>query len=170
MKKLILLNFIMTVALAVSGIETRAQQAEPREKSTPSQYIIGEEGQLLLPVNILGLVQKPGQYKVPYGTDLISLIAYAGGFTEDAKINEIKIVRSVQSNGSKRKRARVFKVNVKRYFDHGDKSQVPELQPEDTILVTGTAARTFNKIFSFFRTVLPAAQLVFIVIVSLDRR
>ena len=111
---------------------------------------------------------------VPFRTDLISLIAYAGGFREGAKINQIKIVRNINntssksngnSNGSRRKRARVFTVDVKRYFEHGDQSQIPQLLPDDTILVSGSTAQKVNKVFDFVSKLVILAQLAFYITV-----
>ena len=159
MKKVLFLIFAMTL---VSVMRLRGQEAETSRRDQPSRYIAGKEEQMLLPVNVLGLVRRPGQYLVPFRTDLISVIAYAGGFRENAKINEIKIVRSavVESN---KDIARVIKVDLKRYFEHGDKTQIPQVMPDDTIIVAGTARQTLNAIMGFIRDVLVVAQLIFII-------
>jgi hypothetical protein len=151
-----------------------AQENKLLERDLPSRYYLGKEEQMLLPVNILGLVQKPGQYMVPYRTDLISLIAFAGGFREDAKINEIKIVRvaianGVNGNSSRKARSRVFKVDVKKFFETGDQRQIPQLMPDDTVIVSGTAARSVNKVFDFLTKAVILGQLAFYITVALER-
>ncbi len=155
MKKALFLIFAMTL-VSVMRLWGQEQQYQP------SRYIVGKEEQMLLPVNVLGLVQRPGQYLVPFRTDLISVIAYAGGFRENAKINEIKIVRSavVESNSGI---ARVIQVDLKRYFEQGDKTQIPQIMPDDTIIVTGTARQTLNAFMGFVRDILVVAQLIFII-------
>ncbi len=159
MKKALFLIFAMTL---VSVMRLWGQEAKTSQRDQPSRYIVGKEEQMLLPVNVLGLVQRPGQYLVPFRTDLISVIAYAGGFSENAKINEIKIVRSavVESNSGM---ARVIKVDLKRYFEQGDKTQIPQIMPDDTIIVAGTARQTLNAFMGFVRDVLVVAQLIFII-------
>ncbi len=157
MKKGLFLIFALTL---VSVMRLWGQEAKTSQRDQPSRYIVGKEEQMLLPVNVLGLVRRPGQYLVPFRTDLISVIAYAGGFRENAKINEIKIVRSAVSNNSI---ARVIKVDLKRYFEHGDKTQIPQVMPDDTIIVAGTARQTLNAIMGFIRDVLVVAQLIFII-------
>ena len=159
MKKALFLIFAMTL---VSVMRLWGQEAKTSQRDQPSRYVVGTEEQMLLPVNVLGLVRKPGQYLVPFRTDLISVIAYAGGFRENAKINEIKIVRSavVESNSSI---ARVIKVDLKRYFEQGDKTQIPQIMPDDTIIVAGTARQTLNAFMGFVRDVLVVAQLIFII-------
>jgi len=159
MKKALFLIFAMTL---VSVMRLWGQEAKTSQRDQPSRYVVGTEEQMLLPVNVLGLVQRPGQYLVPFRTDLISVIAYAGGFRENAKISEIKIVRSavVESNSSI---ARVIKVNLKRYFEQGDKTQIPQIMPDDTIIVAGTARQTLNAFMNFVRDVLVVAQIIFII-------
>lgn len=165
---------ILTIAISfVNKGSVFAQNTQVVDQ--PSRYFIGTEEKMLLPVNILGLVQKPGQYMVPFRTDLISLIAYAAGFREGAKISEIKIVRNTKNtrgksngkaNGGQRKRARVFTVDIKRYFEHGDQSQIPRLLPDDTVLVSGTAAQKVNKVFDFVSKLVILAQLAFYITVA----
>ena len=43
-------------------------------------YLIPQEQGLEMLVHILGEVQKPGEYRVPDHTDVLELIAKAGGF------------------------------------------------------------------------------------------
>ncbi len=159
MKKALFLIFALTL---VSVMKLWGQEAKTSQRDQPSRYVVGTEEQMLLPVNVLGLVRKPGQYLVPFRTDLISVIAYAGGFRENAKISEIKIVRSavVESNSGI---ARVIKVDLKRYFEQGDKTQIPQIMPDDTIIVAGTARQTLNAFMNFVRDVLVVAQIIFII-------
>ena len=63
-------------------------------KNRGALYYLGEQDELLIKVNIWGFVQKPGQYMVPSGTDLISLISFAGGPREQAKLKNIKVIRN----------------------------------------------------------------------------
>lgn len=156
MKKTLFLIFMM---IFISSMRLMGQE----QQHQPSRYVVGDETQMKLPVNVLGLVRKPGQYIVPFRTGLISVIAYAGGFAENAKINSVKIIRSAQTTNKNKNQARVFTVNVKKYFEEGDISQVPELMPDDTIIVSGTAGAAINKVFIFFRAILPVAQLIFII-------
>lgn len=63
-------------------------------KNRGALYYLGDQDELLIKVNIWGFVQKPGQYMVPNGTDLISLISFAGGPREQAKLKSIKVIRN----------------------------------------------------------------------------
>ena len=55
--------------------EVSAQTGE--ERTAASRYFLGKENEFLMPVNILGPVNKPGQYMIPSETDVVSLV---GGY------------------------------------------------------------------------------------------
>lgn len=138
-------------------------------------------------VNIWGFVRKPGQYMVPTDTDLISLMSFAGGPVEQAKIKSIKIVRinpaevkttavDRGSNGgvnrsmpemdgevskSKIEAQRVLQINVKEYLATGRSELIPPLMPGDTIIVEGSALNTVNKILDFASKIAVIGQVYF---------
>ncbi|MFQ5640228.1 MAG: hypothetical protein ACE5IR_19790, partial [bacterium] len=56
-----------------------------------SQYYLGGKDEILIKVNVWGLVGGPGQYLVPRHTDLISLISFAGGPQEGANLSKVRI-------------------------------------------------------------------------------
>jgi hypothetical protein len=59
-----------------------------------NEFFVGREyGKPLVKVNLISGVQRPGVYHVPAGSDLAEVIAYAGGASEKAKLNDITIVR-----------------------------------------------------------------------------
>ncbi|MCG8603986.1 hypothetical protein MJD09_03175, partial [bacterium] len=51
----------VVVLLSENGL---AQTSQMVQRDQHSRYVLGKEEQMLLPVNILGMVQKPGQYMV----------------------------------------------------------------------------------------------------------
>lgn len=155
---------IFFFAFVLCGTSIAWAQQKPGDKGhqrPQSRYVLGEKDEVLLPVNVLGLVNKPGQYMVPFGTDLISLIAFAGGFTEEAKINKVKIVHSSAVNGNNSKSyGQVKEIDIKRFFDTGEQHTFPQLMPDDTILVSGSAT---VKIFDFLSKVAVLAQIYFFI-------
>lgn len=166
---------LLMLLLFLSGNCLSQEKQYIADKSQPSRYFFDNEDNLKLPVNILGLVQKPGQYMVPYQTDLITLIAFAGGFREDAKISKVKLIRTKATNGKHaangryRGQAKVYVVDINKYFEKGDQRQIPKLMPDDTIVVTGSTTRTINKVFDFVSKGIMLAQLYFLIKVANDR-
>lgn len=105
-------------------------KSEPLSRA--AQYYIGNEGELLIKVNVWGRVQKPGQYFVPSNTDLITLISVAGGPAEKSRLDNVRIVRNTQSGSE------IIIVNIKKFLKTGDQRLIPQLQPEDTIIMSGS--------------------------------
>lgn len=153
-----------------------------------AQYFLGEKDELLMRVNIWGFVRKPGQYMVPTDTDLISLMSFAGGPVEEAKIKSIKIVRALEpeinttsaasgmnghinqanpgailsANEARGKTAaKVLTVDVKKYIATGDAGLIPPLQPGDTVVVTANSYASVKKVLDLVTRVAILGQLYF---------
>ena len=124
-----------------------------------SQYILGKSDEVLMPVNVWGFVGKPGQYMVPYGTDLVALLSYAGGPLEEAKIKKIRVVRG----GSQGKEGEVIVVDVKDFIDNANGKIIPVLKPGDTIVVSGTTFNFVRNSLEFVVRVAALAQIYAIV-------
>ncbi|MCX7835021.1 MAG: hypothetical protein N2450_02975 [bacterium] len=105
-----------------------------------AQYYIGSQNELLMAVNIWGLVLKPGQYLVPSTTDLITLVSVAGGPAPKARLDNVRIIRS-SSAGSE-----VIIVNIKKYLSTGDERLIPKLEPGDTIIIAGSLGELASQI------------------------
>lgn len=122
--------------------------------SGAAQYVLGAQDEVLMPVNVWGFVNKPGQYMVPYDTDLVSLLSYAGGPREEAKIKSIKVVRTNSLTNADS----VLVVDVKKFVNDADRTQNPVLKPGDTIVVSGTTFHFVNTFFDFAWRVATIAQ------------
>ncbi|MCD4828699.1 MAG: SLBB domain-containing protein [Candidatus Cloacimonetes bacterium] len=144
MKRLILL----ALSFSLLGLSLIAQDQPAYQTTTnTSAYfysgtIAGSE-QLKIYTYIWGQVMKPGLYIVPDNTDLLTLMSLAGGPTENAKLAKIRIVRPVADDD------RVIFVNIKEYLETGDDNLIPQLQPGDTIIVSGTIYYAFFRFTDF---------------------
>lgn len=138
-----------------------AQEDRLQTRNRAAQYYLGMEDELLVPVNIWGFVQKPGQYMVPNNTDLVSLVSFAGGPSEGAKISNVRIVRSDPRLGNT-----VFRVNVKRYIETADETLIPTLKPGDTIIVRGTTFHWMSKFFEFVSRLAVFAQIFYFIAIA----
>ncbi|MBK6766598.1 MAG: hypothetical protein IPG71_09880 [bacterium] len=97
------------------------------------KYYLNESNELLIRVNIWGRVGRPGQYYVPAETDLISFMSLAGGPSARSRLSDVRVVRE-EDDGEQD----VLNVNVRKYIKTGDKRLIPELKPEDTVVVHGS--------------------------------
>ena len=123
-----------------------AQTKEIKEniRDTGQDYYLapGTNNQLLIKVNVWGEVFKPGIVEVPDKTDLLSLISMAGGPTENAKLNKVKIV----SNFSKNK---TITINLKDYLQNGKTHKLPSIKPGDTVIVPRNSFHSISKYITF---------------------
>jgi hypothetical protein len=188
-----LAGFLLTV-FSLSCFSFAFAQDEGDQRG--AQYFLGDQDELLIKVNIWGFVRKPGQYMVPKDTDLISLISFAGGPLEQAKIKKVKIIRDVEtgappssnratqgelmlassakpSNVDLSKPSppaqQVIEVNIKKFLDSGQPTLIPELRPGDTIVVPGSTFHFLGKALDFASKFAVIAQIYFWVNVA-DRR
>ena len=129
--------FASTLLVHAQGLSSAANAGKA------AQYFLGNQDQVLMAINVWGFVNMPGQYMVPLETDLVSLLSYAGGPREDARIKRIRVVRSTAMNDT----STVIDVDVKKFVDSGDFAENPVLLPGDTVVVSGTTFHLVNKLF-----------------------
>ena len=129
---------LMVPAMAIAQ-ENPTQGAVPtspsivRKVGEGNQYYLGQANELLIRVNIWGKVTRPGQYFVPASTDLITLISVAGGPIARSRLTDIRVVRTNEQGENE-----VILVNVKKFLKTGDKRLIPDLKPDDTVVIHGS--------------------------------
>lgn len=108
---------------------------------TGAQYYVylGANKGLQINVQIWGQVLRPGMYSVPKTTDVIGLISFAGGPTEDANLKKVKLVRS-------NPKPEVIIVNLNKYMKTGDISSIPVLKRGDTIIIHKDISHWFSSV------------------------
>jgi hypothetical protein len=134
-----------------------AEQQENRGDSSDgaSDYYFapGTDNRLLMKVNVWGEVFKPGTMEVPDKTDLLSLLSFAGGPTENAKLTKVKIVRNNSEN-------KVLTVNIKECMRQGKIEDLPIIKPGDTVIVPRSSFHTFTKYVTFIYNLAIIASVV----------
>lgn len=162
LKKVQKMCLLISIATVFMLADLFAQDySAPEAKNRAAQYFLSSGDELLIPVNIWGFVKNPGQYMVPNNTDLISLLSYAGGPTESAKLSTIRIVRNDLKEGNK-----VWKINVDKFLEKGDLRLIPVLKPGDTIIVKGTTYHWITKSLDFLSKLLVFAQLYYLIAIA----
>ncbi|MCJ2375337.1 SLBB domain-containing protein [Vibrio sp. ZSDZ34] len=92
-----------------------------RDLSNASVYI--SERQIL--VSIQGYVESPGEYTLPFNSNIQMALHAAGGLRSGAQLNKMILKR-----GAKREQ-----FDYKQFLDSGDDSQLPTLRSLDTLFV-----------------------------------
>lgn len=78
---------------------------------------------------VLGQVRMPGTHAYEEGIDIFDAIGSAGGTTEIADLNNVKIISKIGSGSS------VIKVNLREYQADGQARRVL-IKPEDTVVIS----------------------------------
>ena len=105
-------------------------------------YLLGDEKRLLMVVHIFGEVQRPGEYKVPDNIDVLGLLAKAGGATQFAKLNSVRLTRTnhmsaVDASARTDLRPTMHRIDVDSYLKGTGAARLPVLQPGDASSLEG---------------------------------
>ena len=121
--------------------------------SSNQRYISGEDGNLLMYVNIWGHVKNPGTYLVYEGIDLVTLISLAGGPQSGANLNNIKIIHDSENN-------QITKINLDKYIS--DNKHSVSIRPHDTIYIKESMSSYIFSKTSLLNTILQIANMAFV--------
>ncbi|MCU0642975.1 MAG: SLBB domain-containing protein [bacterium] len=110
-------------------------------------------------VKVLGCVENPGNYEVFFQTTILDVIFLAGGTTEDANLNKIKIVSFTGQN------SREVKINIKKLLQSKDVSSIPVVVPGDVVYIP-KKFMNWKKIVGLIKDATTFAMLYYIIIRS----
>jgi hypothetical protein len=113
----------------VSGTNTIVDPFAGKYSDT---YFVDDFGNILMIVNVMGAVGAPGQVVVSDNADLPVIISRAGGFKSSANLNKVVLSRYRPDSEGKQSHT----LNLKPYYDNGDRSAFLAVKPNDTIIVS----------------------------------
>jgi hypothetical protein len=105
--------------------------AGPNYPLGQDSYFTDDMGNILMIINVIGEVNKPGQIVVQEDADFSVIIPLAGGLKESANMKKVLVTRKEPDNDG----IQAYKVNLKAYFEKGDRSSFILLKPNDTIII-----------------------------------
>ena len=132
-------------------------------KSYNNRYFTSKNG-VLMNVNVWGAVLHPGLHSVPEGIDFPGLMSIVGGPINGAKIKNVKLIR-YQPESSK---PEVYRINLKKFFKYGDRSDFVRIMPNDTIIVEHTIFSSIALSTSTINTIVSIINLVFFINYQLE--
>ena len=94
-------------------------------------YFTDDVGNILMIVNVLGAVKKPGQIVVQENADFASIFSIVGGITENANLKNVLVSRKEPDRNG----IQAYKVDLREYFKKGDRSSFVVLKPNDTVII-----------------------------------
>jgi protein involved in polysaccharide export with SLBB domain len=135
-----------------------AQEAEP--------YTRGDRKRLLIMVHVLGEVRNPGEYSVPDDTDLLGLIAKAGGSTEFGDLGQIRLTHRPQAQRFDGTNGTPAAVGTEMFdleaYLRGQAAPPPVLQPGDVVTVARNSWASWRTVAAVFRDLAVVASAVFL--------
>jgi protein involved in polysaccharide export with SLBB domain len=153
-------------ALAVGCCAT-ALHAQDRER-----YTLGEEQKLEIQVHIIGQVQKPGEYRVPDGTNVLELLSRAGGPTEYSDLSEVMVTHTIQVHPTEpssphggaggAEGSRVSRVNLQAFLTLSKPQTLPVLQPGDVVTIPTNSKSTWKFVSGILRDLSVVASAYFL--------
>lgn len=124
-----ILSFLIALSLVTPAVAQEEVFTIKKPVSNTQEYFAGAyPGTVMMKVNIIGAVNKPGVYNVPVNSELNSVLSYAGGPSKEAEMDKV-FVRSKKGENYE-----VKKVNLENFFsDHNEKPY--RLRPDDYIYI-----------------------------------
>lgn len=126
------INYPLLGSVSVEGLTTK----EVEEKLTRllrKDYIVNPQVTVLVKeyakVYVLGQVNKPGAYEIKAGLTVVGAIALAGGLTQIAAPNGVKVIRT------RNRKETIIPVPVGAILKGASRSGDVKVEPNDTIVV-----------------------------------
>ena len=153
-KIIIAISFIL---LNTSSLYSQNEEDFSDKMSTNSRYISSEDGILRVYINVWGNVNSPGRLIVDDGVDILTAISLAGGPSSGANLSKVKLYREQpDSNGNS-----VYTINIDQYISTGDRNQIINIRPNDTIIIPEKTSAFFLKNLAPINTLMTILNLYF---------
>jgi polysaccharide biosynthesis/export protein len=107
----------------------RESRTETLPKLRAGDTVRVPRGQNATSVLLTGAVARPGPLPYDQAPDLVTAVVRSGGVAPDANQDEVQVIRT---SGARTMRIRV---NLNKYFERGDMSSNPKLEPGDTVFI-----------------------------------
>jgi len=103
-------------------------QGQVRDLQQSSVYVYGDATlDVLIPVRVIGAIEKAGIHYVPKGTDLLTLLTLAGGTSREAELDSIRIRRQGET-------PKVLTANLDDLVTRVDDAPI-QLQSNDVVMI-----------------------------------
>lgn len=105
--------------------------AGPAYPVMQDDYFTDDYGNILMIVNVLGEVNRPGPVVVRENADFSTLLANAGGIKSTANMKKVVVSRREPDRAG----LQTYKLNLKEYYKDGDRSKFIVLKPNDSVII-----------------------------------
>ncbi len=169
---------IFGIFVLVLFSSTLFAQAKKFEIGTPYKNLTMRNGgyfdfsdpqALNIKVSVWGFVRYPGKYVIPYYSDVSDLLSYAGGPTDDAHMEDLRLYRILKDSTQIMYK---FNWNDLLWEDslHTRRANMPKLQPGDILLVPGSPRLYLKDWFSMTLSLVSVLISLTILILNITRK
>lgn len=169
-------NLFVIVFLTIFSIQLSAQVRDySLGTSNPSNmersggfYDYSDPLGINIKVAVWGFVRFPGRYVVPENITVADLLSYAGGPTDDAHLEDLRLYRMDDEMNQEMVK---FTFNDLMWEESlsGIKSKVPELTASDILVVPGSPRLYFKDWFSIALSIFSALISLAILIININK-
>lgn len=166
----VLVTWTVLLTLLLSSILPEFAQAQPNKS-----YLLPDEKGLEMVVHIMGEVQKPGEYRVSDNTDVLELIAVAGGTTEYSNLGRVRIrrvmpveVSSTKNNVRLSPSPKIMKVDLTDAWRSKSDDPPPRLLPGDVVEVSRNSWFGYKRFATIVRDAAVVASAYFLYLRAVD--
>lgn len=166
-KKLFTVTLIMTFLfnwIIAQDIDTGSYQQDI--PNTGTRYFTDEDGNVRMWINIWGHVNKPGNYLVYNNTDVITVLAMAGGLRSGAAIDRIKLYRELPDMHGNL----LYIINMKEFVESGDRKVFPDVLPNDAFYVPQKTSSYILSQVGLVNTMMNIINLYYLSLLRRDQR
>lgn len=142
-----ILFFLLSISLFAQKDYEIGASPFGRDMRQGGLYDYSDPASVNMKVAVWGFMRYPGRYIVPVNTTVADLLSYAGGPTDDANLEDIRLYRVMEDSTQI-----MIKINYNDLFWEdrleSRKKYVPEIKGGDIILVPGAPRLYFKDWFS----------------------
>lgn len=166
-KKLFIIPLIMTILfnwIIAQDIDTGSYQQDI--PNTGTRYFTDEDGNVRMWINIWGHVNKPGNYLVYNHTDVITVLAMAGGLRSGAALDRIKLYRELPDvHGNL-----LYIINMDEFVESGVRKVFPSVLPNDAFYVPQKTSSLILAKVGLVNTMMSIINLYYLSLLRRDQR
>lgn len=136
-------------AAGLNAVQLRATMQEALSKYLVDPQVIVNIGRMpSQKVYVLGEVLKPGVIGLETPMSILEAISYSGGFTNDAKNENVIVIRGDRNN------PRIVKLDMERLLEKGDLSQDIQVRAGDVVFVPATIIADVSRFAVYLKHIL----------------
>jgi hypothetical protein len=171
MKKLFLFSLLVllcgNIKAQISGYEL-GSSLERRYNQQTGYFDLSDPESVNIKVSVWGFVKYPGKYMVPIYTTITDLLSYAGGPSNDAHLDDLRIYRVNEDQTQQ-----LIKINYEDLMFESELNSkyktVPTLETGDILVVPGSPRLYTREVVSIWVSILSALISLSILILNIVR-